>query len=192
MTWRYSLVLASILFFSGALSATGLLAPHLFENKTPSIPRGWYWANPISARQLHRGDLAFTCPPLDALHAIEKTGTTFLKPGRCPGNYAPFLKVVVALPGDRVRVTDEGIVVNDALLADSKPIHSIKLPRPAPTVLRDDEAWFWSPIERSVDSRYLGTMHPIAIASPLGVVSAHDRTRMAPTYLPLPATASGT
>jgi type IV secretory pathway protease TraF len=91
------------------------------------------------------------------------------------------MKIVVGLPGDRVRVTDQGIRINEKLLLHSRPLRRSFLPRPQPTTVGPHEAWVWSPVPGSVDSRYLGTVRPLAVVAPMGSIRAEDQKLMVPT-----------
>jgi conjugative transfer signal peptidase TraF len=163
-----------------AAAASGDL-PMPIHNLTRSMPYGDYWAQRLPDH-LKRGDFVFVCPPAAAIKQIEAAGTEFIA-GACPGHYAPFLKVIIAASGDHVRVTDAGIMVNDELLLNSRPVPSKALPRPEPTTLRAGDAWVWSPIAASVDSRYVGTVHPLALATPIGTISSTDRAKLIPRFL---------
>lgn len=71
-------------------------------NLTPSEPLG-LWRIVTMNRPVARGDLVFICPPETALFdaALERG---YLRRGLCPGDFAPLIKTVVALPGQRVEI----------------------------------------------------------------------------------------
>jgi conjugative transfer signal peptidase TraF len=177
---------ANLVVFACALAIVGCgyavlaIGPHLIYNSTPSLPRGWYWASPITGT-IRRGALAFVCPPSPSLDQIRHTGQHFV-PGNCPGGVAPFLKIVVGVPGDRVAVLPRGIEINGRVLTHSKPVTALPLPRPTPTTVGAHEVWVWSPIAASVDSRYFGAAVPIAIGTPLGRINDSDQRRLVPAF----------
>jgi conjugative transfer signal peptidase TraF len=145
--------------------------PHfLVYNRTASLPRGWYWLS--YQKPITRGALILACPPPAPLARIVAAGNPF-EPGACPGGYAPLIKVVVGLPGDHIRVLEQGVSINGRIIAHSRPITG--LPRPLPLTLPSDEVWGWSPVRGSIDSRYLGPLRPVAVARPL--VSFNERER---------------
>ena len=68
---------------------------------------------------LERGMLVLACLPDEvAKLAYERH---YIASGKCKGGYAPVGKYIQAIPGDEVRFTSDGIIVNGSLLENSKP-----------------------------------------------------------------------
>ncbi|KSV75633.1 hypothetical protein N185_17485 [Sinorhizobium sp. GW3] len=86
-------------------------------NLTPSEPLG-IWRIRALDRPIALGDLVFICPPqTKAMGQARARG--YLRAGLCPGGWAPLIKTIVALPGQRVDV--DGVVRIDGVsLARSK------------------------------------------------------------------------
>jgi conjugative transfer signal peptidase TraF len=91
----------------------------IFYNETPSEPLGFYRTEPLGT--MHDGEIVTFCPdlrwPIVAL--AKKRG--WLAPGDCAGDLAPFIKTVVAVPGQVVAVTARGVCVDGKCLPHSAP-----------------------------------------------------------------------
>lgn len=139
-----------------AVSATGWFTG-LRINLTPSEPLG-LWRIVGTNRPVARDDLVFVCPPSTEVfaHAFERG---YLHRGLCPGGFAPLIKTVAALPGQRVE-TGANVVVDGVPLAHS----SIRASDGAGRALRSYAGGIvpsgfvllFSPYETSYDSRYFG------------------------------------
>jgi len=133
-----------------------LCSRHVRINLSPSLPLGLY--QPV-ALPLARGRLVSACLPL----AVAGLGRdrSYLPPGPCPGDSAPVLKILAALPDDVVEVTSSGVFVNgvhlsqsNARTADSHGRHLFPIP-PGLYHLRGCY-WLAAPHPESWDSRYFG------------------------------------
>jgi conjugative transfer signal peptidase TraF len=101
------------------------------------------------------------CPPAVAHRA--STGSNRL---RCPNGSAPFLKPIVALPGDLVSVSDQWVAVNGRRIKGTERIGDVQIPRIAIGDYRvpADHVWLVSNHHpRSFDSRYFGAVKVSAI-----------------------------
>ncbi|MGK7346220.1 MAG: conjugative transfer signal peptidase TraF [Candidatus Nitrospinota bacterium M3_3B_026] len=166
------------------LALVGLLSfPLLFFGPSPlsinvseSLPVGLYWTGSLPEPGSAPGDttsggrggnlgvevgmIVSAClPPQVATSALERG---YLPEGTCPSGIAPVGKVIAALPGDTVDVTDSGSFVNGALLPNSAPLLHDSKGRAMPLlrgrfILPAETAWLYSGHSpRSFDSRYYG------------------------------------
>jgi conjugative transfer signal peptidase TraF len=164
------MVAGSVLALSGLLALPMLLfgPPPLSINVSGSLPVGLYWTgslpeptfDPGRDLALEIGMLVSAClPPQAATSALERG---YLPEGTCPSGAAPVGKVIAALPGDTVDVTDSGSFVNGELLPESAPLLRDSKGRAMPRlrgrfILRAETAWLYSGHSpRSFDSRYYG------------------------------------
>lgn len=85
---------------------------------TDSEPVGLYHIE--NADRIERGDLVAACPPAGVTKPAKTRGYVFVA-GKCPGRGVPFLKPVVAVPGDFVQVDSKGVHVNFNLVPNSSP-----------------------------------------------------------------------
>jgi len=84
-------------------------------NVTPSYPVGLYW---MTGEAVRKGALVWACPPqVEAVEVALQRG--YILAGYCPGGYGNILKKVVALNGDRVIVTGQGVSVNGEAIPNS-------------------------------------------------------------------------
>jgi conjugative transfer signal peptidase TraF len=138
-------------------------------NFSASEPVG-LWQVHASEDPLHRGDYVSFCAPV--------AWYPFLQTGDCPNGAKPFLKQLVGLPGDRVVVSDAGVVINGRALPDSAPLvraisMDIRLPQwRGVMVLPRDSYWMYGTgwPRRSFDSRYWGALprsYILSIARPV-------------------------
>jgi conjugative transfer signal peptidase TraF len=150
----------------GSLVVTGVIGRYRI-NLTPSEPLGLW-----RIEELHRpvaiGDLVFVCPPKTA-QFDEALRRGYLRRGLCAEGFAPLIKTVVALPGQRVEISDQVFV-------DGRPVPFSLV------VFRDGEGraivtdpggvvpagtlFLHSPYAGSYDSRYFG---PVPDAGLLGL-----------------------
>lgn len=174
--WR--MVAGSILALVGFLAFPLLFfgSSPLSINVSESLPVGLYWTrslpqsgrdpgqstfhNPGERFSLEVGMLVSAClPPKVATSALERG---YLPEGFCPSGVAPVGKIIAAIPGDTVDVTDSGSFVNGALLPESAPLLKDSKGREMPRlrlqfVLPAGTAWLYSGHSpRSFDSRYYG------------------------------------
>jgi conjugative transfer signal peptidase TraF len=143
-----------------ALLAAGRLAG-LRLNLTGSLPVGVY----VTAKGAPtRGALVLVClPPRVAAFAHARGYVP--RGGACPGGVVPIGKLVVAVAGDTVVMTPNGLVVNGAPVPNSKALASDRQGRRLPQlpdhryVVRPATLWIlssYSPL--SFDSRYFGAV----------------------------------
>ncbi|CUX66433.1 Conjugal transfer protein TraF [Agrobacterium tumefaciens str. Kerr 14] len=151
-----------LLFLTGTAVVMSALAAMAFAggyrlNLTPSEPLG-LWRIEGLQRPVALGDLVFLCPPTTAVFA-EAWRRGYLRRGLCDGGFAPLIKTVAALPGQRVEITEH-------VLIDGRPIPASSLRD------RDGEGrtlmshsggsvpphhlFLHSPFASSYDSRYFG------------------------------------
>ena len=174
--WR--MTAGTVLALAGLLALPALFwgPPPLSINVSESLPIGLYWTRPFpepardggepDAGALGRdpvvdvGMLVSACLPRPvAVSALERG---YLPEGPCPSGTGPVGKVVVAVAGDTVDVTDSGSIVNRVLLPKSAPLRMDSkgraMPRVrGPVVLPEGTAWLYSGHSpRSFDSRYYG------------------------------------
>lgn len=156
--------------------ATGLLAvvvvtwlAGLRVNLSGSMPVGLYR---ITRGPPAKGVTVLACLP-ESVAVFART-REYVPSGRCPGAAAPIGKVVLAMPGDSVEVTDSGLIVNGRPVQNTKPLAVDGAGRPLPRfpdgtyVVAGDEVWLYSPYsKRSFDSRYFG---PLPLGSVLNRV----------------------
>jgi conjugative transfer signal peptidase TraF len=150
-------------------SATGfwtavILAAHaagLRINETPSLPMG-LWLIEARPQVIERGQIVSFCPPDMVLFRLGRD-RGYLSRGRCPGDFEPMLKPVVAVEGDEVEVTDRGVAVNGQLIANTAPRLQDSAGRAMPPArfgshaVGPGEVWFVSSFTpSSFDSRYFG------------------------------------
>lgn len=129
-------------------------------NLTPSMPVGvWQVAGD---KAFARGDVVWACPPnIAPLREAHRFG--YIPAGFCESGMAPLLKPVVAVAGDHVSVSDDGVRVNGELVPNSAPArrdaHGRFLPRfpKVSYVVKPDQVWLVSSYNpASFDSRYFG------------------------------------
>ncbi|MBD9524654.1 conjugative transfer signal peptidase TraF [Ensifer sp. ENS02] len=139
-----------------AVSAAGWFAG-LRINLTPSEPLG-LWRIVSVKRPVARDDLVFVCPPPTAVFALAfERG--YLRRGLCPGGFAPLIKTVAALPGQRIEVAGN-VVIDGAALTHSAVRARDGADRPlepfAGGIVPAGFVFLTSPYEASYDSRYFG------------------------------------
>jgi conjugative transfer signal peptidase TraF len=127
-------------------------------NHTPSLSVGlWRIAQPHGA--IERGQIVSFCPPDTAFFrvALERG---WIGRGRCHGGGEPLLKPVIAIPGDRIALSQTGITVNGRTVPASARMALDAGEIPAGSyVLKAEEVWVISTSHpRSLDSRYFGAI----------------------------------
>lgn len=105
-----------LLFLFGLVGLASLMGATY--NSTNSLPSGIYWTvdQPVT-----RDSIVSFCQPLEPIFQAG-LDRGFISQGRCEGNYLPLMKKVKGLPGDVIRLSDQGILINDALINNSKPL----------------------------------------------------------------------
>lgn len=134
-------------------------------NVTASAPAGIYR---LESRFPVRGEMVFACAPEADLERARR----YLSHGVCRG-LLPLVKTVAAVPGDKVAVTRQAVLVNGRPLPGSQPQALDGQGRPMPVAwqagrLPDGQYWLASPAPRSYDSRYFG---PVERGDLLGVAT---------------------
>ena len=131
-------------------------------NASPSLPVGLYITSADSDT-----DLVEFCPGEPYASLAASRG--YRSAGTCPDGASPFMKQVIARPGDMVELSTEGIVVNGRRIVNTQPRDRDSAGRPLQAwqfgIYRVALGTVWvasSYHPRSFDSRYFG---PIPIAS---------------------------
>lgn len=136
-------------------------------NLTPSAPMG-IWRLRTLDRPIVAGDLVFVCPP--QTQAIEEARARgYLRTGPCRGGYAPFIKTIAALSGQRVQV-GKLVKIDDVALANSdlsfKDGDGRKLEPYGGGRVSAGNVFLYSEFRGSYDSRYFG---PLPASGVLGL-----------------------
>ena len=143
-------------------------------NNSDSFPVGiWKIIKPFDITTDKFQTVLF-CPPDNALFQ-EAKARGYLTFGvlSCPNGYQPLIKRVVASAGDRVIVSDAGVMINGILQTNSRLIHTDKegraLPQASSGIVPEGMVWVLSDYNAmSFDSRYFG---PVAVNSIIGVIT---------------------
>jgi conjugative transfer signal peptidase TraF len=131
-------------------------------NHTPSYPRGlWRIVSPYDPAHA-KGSLVLFCPPATTLFRVGRE-RGYLAAGVCSGGTGALIKRVVAVPGDRVTVTPNGVSVNGRELPNSRALPVDAAGRPLPSAsggpVPPGRVWVLSEYHpRSFDSRYYGSI----------------------------------
>jgi len=130
-------------------------------NTTPSLPRGLWQTTPIHG-PVRRGEIVLLCP-LKTEAFILAYHRGYLGAGDCPSGFERMQKPIVALPGDKVQVSVQGITVNGQWLRNSASLATDTRNRPLPVMphgaytVAPDTVWVVSTFNHlSYDSRYFG------------------------------------
>jgi conjugative transfer signal peptidase TraF len=162
------------------IAATGLMAyaAGFRVNTTPSMPLGVWRIEPHTAA-LHPGDVVTFCPPDTAVFRAA-TERGYVPRGGCASGVEPLLKPVVAVEGDVVTVTPDGVAVNGSPIPGSAPLVRDTAGRPLRPLppgdyrLASGELWLLSTYTpRSWDSRYFGAVPAasiVGVARPVWLV----------------------
>jgi len=137
-------------------------------NLSGSLPLGLYR---LTSSELERGSLVAVCPELSnpAVRVARERG--YLEPVwfTCDGGMAALLKQILALPGDWVDVSPDGIRVNGREIENSARLAVDGAGRPLPPLPVSGEVpaghvWLFSGhAPESFDSRYFGPVSHAAI-----------------------------
>lgn len=132
-------------------------------NRTNSLPKGLYW---VVDKPPERGDIvAFW--PRDTAEMREARRRGYILPGvyNSTGGqgYGLLLKRLMAAAGDTVSITDDGVVINESLVPNTKPLDADNVGDPLPRLrfedylLGENEVFLASDhLPRSFDGRYFG------------------------------------
>lgn len=128
-------------------------------NDSKSIPVGIYLTSDLPAG---KGAYVLLCPPQTAVIA-EAKHRGYLVAGFCPGDYGYMMKMIFAVQGDFVAISENGVSVNGAVLPFSRPLlndsagRPLARYRPAQFTLRSSEILLMSNVSgTSFDARYFG------------------------------------
>lgn len=132
-------------------------------NVTESMPVGFYKIIDVKPSV---GSIIVFCPPVARRYE-------FMPRGSCPNGAAPYIKSVVAGPGDVVEVTQAGVSVNGSRLPDSASIQRAGLPHAYGVWTLTNHLWAYGSglPAQSFDSRYFG---PVSIEHARAVISFGD------------------
>lgn len=135
-------------------------------NWTASQPPGIYRA---AAGSPGRGDLVEACPPATPATAEALARGYYPRGWRCAAGTAPILKEIVAVAGDMVAASADGVYVNGRMVPCSRPAPADSAGRPlvaavAEGRVQQGEMWVMSTASSaSYDSRYFGAIHAGAV-----------------------------
>ena len=133
-------------------------------NLSASEPAGLWRIRPLAGTP-KPGDLVFVCPPA-VEPFVEARRRGYLRRGACPSGYAPLIKSVIAVGGQRV-VTGEAVYVDGTEVANSRVLRKDgagrKLQPHASGLVPPGAVFLHSPYPGSWDSRYFGTVDTAAI-----------------------------
>lgn len=128
-------------------------------NVTPSEPLG-LWRIKALRRSAEMGDLVFVCPPATAMFE-EARRRGYLRRGGCAGGFAPLIKMIAALPGQHVEVTDHVVVDGRSLAASTVQMTDGEgrtiTPYPG-GIVPPGHLFLHSSFASSYDSRYFGPL----------------------------------
>lgn len=126
-------------------------------NLTPSEALG-LWRIEALRRSAEVGDLVFICPPATAMFE-EARRRGYLRPGLCAGEFAPLIKMVAALPGQHLEITDHVVIDGRSLAASTvrKADGEGRTLTPYPGgIVPSGHLYLHSSFASSYDSRYFG------------------------------------
>jgi len=103
-------------------------------NLSHSFPPGIYWLDNVWPQ---KGDLVVFCPPNTDFFKLAKD-RGFLPTGRCPGNYRPLIKKIVAVSGDKISINAKGVFVNGEKQQNSRPLKADLNGLPLPTIFYEN------------------------------------------------------
>ena len=131
----------------------------IYENVSISEPLGYYLSLP--GIRPHKGELVLTCITDNSYkHVFTELGMR--DSGQCSNGLPYLIKRIVAEKGDKVEVTDSGILINSTLypnsqqFAEGRGIKLYPLPIGYSHILNDNEYFMLGKSPHSVDSRYFG------------------------------------
>lgn len=158
------------LVFAAAIYALVIVAGGIFGlrvNLTPSEPLGIWRIVPLE-REVRVGDIVFICPP-DNPMMREARSRGYLRKGLCHGGFAPLIKMVAALPRQRISVGRQ-VEIDGAPLQSSRlaqvDSQGRRLPAAVGGPVPNGAVFLYSDYPGSYDSRYFG---PLATSNILGL-----------------------
>ena len=114
---RFALFTTITVFCSVAMMAL-LYSLGARFNISNSIPKGLYW---VCHEKVTKGAYVLFCPPQRPIFDMAKA-RGYIRSGFCPGGYRPLMKKVLAVPDDIIRMTKQGMMVNEQILPQSQPL----------------------------------------------------------------------
>ena len=135
------------------------VSKHVLRNITISEPLGWYWLS--SPYPVQVGKVYTIKVPVDFLLLVKQLGYN--------SNAKALFKKVVAKDGDIIKVTEDGILINNKLTPNSQGIQAFKgiLLHPLPIgytyQLKNNEYFMMGDTPHSFDSRYFGVVNGVDI-----------------------------
>jgi conjugative transfer signal peptidase TraF len=178
--WRRLIPVA----ITGAIIASAVIAWNNGDwrlNLSPSEPMGLWSVQPYRADDsLHIGEIITFCPHLPAGYDYSWLGRDQVS-NACTGGGTPYVKTIVAGPGDVVHEDRHGVTINGVPWPDSRPLPfttskpQLALPQWRGTItLKAGQYWAYGAGDPrfSFDSRYWGPFsrsqvqsvaHPIAV-----------------------------
>lgn len=121
LIWTSKLLIALFIVFLFVMSIGYIIGIRI--NTTPSIPLGIYM---IIDKSPEKGDFIMFCPP-DKPIFREARKRGWINKGFCEGEFGVMMKVLVAKAGDVVSINEYGVIINDILYDNSKPIMALNL-----------------------------------------------------------------
>jgi conjugative transfer signal peptidase TraF len=158
--------LIAVLCFAAGSTASALVVVKsgLRFNATASMPMGLYRILKSDPQAIRPGSVVAVCAPAVAAKVGRRRG--YLSAGPCSDDSELLLKNVVAIAGDDVMFTPDGLSVNGCRLPNSRPLAVDRSSRPVVHWpfgrgrIPESNIWLYSDNERSWDSRYWG---PVAV-----------------------------
>jgi conjugative transfer signal peptidase TraF len=137
-------------------------------NTTPSYPIGIYL---MTNDPIEKGALVIFCPTDTAIFRQAKE-RGYIGAGFCPGGTSHMIKKIMATTNDAVEFSGIGVLVNGALLSNSKPMEKdaevlpLSTPKAVITALDDHTILLMSDYnQKSFDARYFGLIDKAQIIS---------------------------
>lgn len=156
------LILTTAFFCASFLGLLGLITlcnKFIYYNDTISEPIGYYLV--FDAKNIVVNSLYVITISAQYIDQLTKLGYH--------ANSGTLLKQVVAKSGDIIDITKSGVMINNKLLANSKPVEYASniglqaMPVGYHRLLQSGEFWVMGASPHSVDSRYLGIVHQLQI-----------------------------
>jgi signal peptidase I len=160
---RYRAVIFNLLKISIIISILWivlfLIFDHIVFNITISEPQGYYWTG--TKTEYYRNDIVLICvedeKSINIMHQLKLPFET----NRCKLNTPYLLKKIKGIPGDEIKITKDGIYINNILQLNSKLLTNYKAVKLNPLKyqkiqLKSDEFFLLGDTPHSYDSRYFG------------------------------------
>lgn len=164
---KRAIIVLSVMATSALLAVLAGVLLELRVNTTPSEPLG-LWQIVTMARSPAVGDIVFVCLPRSPL-VDQARARGYLRRGLCASGYAPLIKTVVAVAGQRVEigraVRVDGVAIPHSNLA-RRDGAGRQLIAAKGEHIPPGHIFLHSPFPGSWDSRYFG---PVPVGSVLGL-----------------------